>query len=127
MTRTAATLLLALLLIACASCGGRPFAEGGSRDLTVVTSLPADAPEILFLRAVLERPAIRIEDEVASVNRDQCIGCGLCVSTCPTGALTLARKPPGEIPALLATAGDVFKELAMGKVRALKPAQQGKA
>src|SRR5204863_410333 len=50
---------------ACVSCGSRPFAEGGSRDLTVVTSLPPDAPEVLLLRAVLERPAIRIEDETA--------------------------------------------------------------
>lgn len=65
MVRTAARAILPLLAIACAACGGRPFAEGGSRDLTVVTSLPADAPEILFLRAVLERPAIRIEDETA--------------------------------------------------------------
>ncbi len=57
--------MLIAIAIACCSCGGRPFAEGGSRELTLVTSLPADAPEILFLRAVLERPAIRIEDETA--------------------------------------------------------------
>ena len=65
MVRKAAAAFLSLLAIACASCGGRPFAEGGSRDLTVVTSLPADAPEILLLRAVLERPAIHIEEETA--------------------------------------------------------------
>ena len=52
MTRTASRILVALLAVACTACG-RPFAEGGSRDLTLVTSLPADAPEILFLRAVL--------------------------------------------------------------------------
>src|SRR6266513_1295231 len=65
MVRKAARLLLPLCAIACVSCGGRPFAEGGSRDLTLVTSLPQDAPEVLLLRAVLERPAIRIEDETA--------------------------------------------------------------
>jgi len=65
MVRKAALLLLPLLASACVSCGSRPFAEGGSRDLTVVTSLPPDAPEVLLLRAVLERPAIRIEDETA--------------------------------------------------------------
>jgi len=65
MVRTAARLLLPLCAIACVSCGGRPFAEGGSRDLTLVTSLPPDAPEVLLLRAVLERPAIRIENETA--------------------------------------------------------------
>src|SRR5438552_12463789 len=65
MTRMARVLLHALLALACASCGGRPFAEGGSREIVVVTALPADAPEILLLRAILERPAIRIEDEAA--------------------------------------------------------------
>jgi hypothetical protein len=65
MPRTAARVFVTLLAFACAACGGRPFAEGGSREITVVTSLPADSPELLFLRAVLERPAIRIEDETA--------------------------------------------------------------
>src|SRR6185503_12512184 len=69
MMRTAARMSLPLLLMACAACGSRPFAEGGSRELLVVTSLPADSPEILFLRAVLERPAIRIEDETAYLVR----------------------------------------------------------
>ena len=27
------------------------------------------------------------------LDQNRCIGCGLCVSTCPTGALTLVRKP----------------------------------
>src|SRR2546425_9759872 len=61
-TRAAAVFLLA---IAAAGCGGRPFAEGGSRELTIVTVLPADSPEVLLLRAVVERLAIRIEDEAA--------------------------------------------------------------
>jgi hypothetical protein len=64
MTRTATRILVALLAVLGMGCG-RPFAEGGSHDLTLVTSLPPDAPEILFLRAVLERPAIKIEDENA--------------------------------------------------------------
>jgi len=27
---------------------------------------------------------------------DRCIGCGLCVSTCPADALTLIRRPESE-------------------------------
>jgi len=30
------------------------------------------------------------------VVREGCIGCGLCVSTCPSGALSLVHKPAGE-------------------------------
>jgi len=57
--------VLFLFAVAAAGCGGRPFAEGSSRELTIVTALPADSPEILLLRAVVERLAIRIEDESA--------------------------------------------------------------
>jgi hypothetical protein len=50
-------------------CGGRPFAEGSSRELTIVTDLPADAPEILLLRAIVEREALRLDQERAYVVR----------------------------------------------------------
>lgn len=49
-----------------AGCG-RPFAEGGSRELTVITTWSAGSPEMLLLRAIVEREAIRIEDETAYV------------------------------------------------------------
>lgn len=61
--------LFALLFVFTVSCGGRPFAEGSSRELTVITTLPSDAPEILLLRAIVERTAIRIDDEKAYVLR----------------------------------------------------------
>lgn len=31
------------------------------------------------------------------VLKERCIGCGLCVGTCPTGAVQLVRKPPEEV------------------------------
>ena len=36
------------------------------------------------------------ENEVAEVNLDRCIGCGLCVSTCATEAMKLRAKPKAE-------------------------------
>ena len=54
-----------LAALALAAGCSRPFAEGSSRDLTVLTELPPDAPEMLLLKAVVERDAIRIDDEKA--------------------------------------------------------------
>jgi Fe-S-cluster-containing hydrogenase component 2 len=34
----------------------------------------------------------------AQIQDERCIGCGLCVTTCDTGALSLERKPEGEQP-----------------------------
>jgi len=32
-------------------------------------------------------------DEIAEINLDRCIGCGLCINTCPPEALLLMSKP----------------------------------
>lgn len=37
--------------------------------------------------------AIRMDQDVAVLDEKRCIGCGLCVTTCVSGALTLIRKP----------------------------------
>jgi hypothetical protein len=63
LARSAAALILLLLLASFLGCGAGPFAEGSSRDLIVVTSLRDDSPEILLLRAVVERQALRTDDE----------------------------------------------------------------
>jgi Fe-S-cluster-containing hydrogenase component 2 len=42
--------------------------------------------------------ALRLEAGAIELDRGRCIGCGLCVSTCPTGSLTLTRKPESEQP-----------------------------
>ncbi|MBW2678088.1 MAG: 4Fe-4S binding protein [Deltaproteobacteria bacterium] len=41
--------------------------------------------------------AIETEDDAYRVIREKCIGCGLCVSTCPSEAMVLVRKQPEEI------------------------------
>ncbi|MGE5174749.1 MAG: DUF4837 family protein [Hyphomicrobiales bacterium] len=66
-TRVATSVALLVAGLVLGSGCGRPFAEGGSRELTVITAWPADAPELLLLRAIVEREAIRIEDEAAYV------------------------------------------------------------
>jgi ferredoxin len=42
---------------------------------------------------------------MAEVDRERCMGCGVCVSTCPQGALELVRAadkcPPLEIQTLM--------------------------
>jgi Fe-S-cluster-containing hydrogenase component 2 len=41
-----------------------------------------------------------VEDEGSyRVNRDKCIGCGLCVSTCSSEAIRLIHKSPEELMA----------------------------
>jgi ferredoxin len=44
--------------------------------------------------------ALHLVEGKASLDADRCIGCGLCVSTCPTHALELARKPAAELPSV---------------------------
>ena len=36
--------------------------------------------------------AITIEDDTAAIDLDRCIGCGLCVTDCPTEAMLLQQK-----------------------------------
>jgi Fe-S-cluster-containing hydrogenase component 2 len=43
--------------------------------------------------------AIIAGTEYYEINRDRCIGCGLCVITCPVEAITLkAKSKPPQIP-----------------------------
>ena len=41
--------------------------------------------------------AIEEEDDVYRIIPEKCIGCGLCISTCPSEAISMKRKLPEEI------------------------------
>lgn len=47
--------------------------------------------------------AIKQVDGRTVINRDLCIGCGLCTSTCPSGSIRLERKPAAELPPIYNT------------------------
>jgi Fe-S-cluster-containing hydrogenase component 2 len=49
--------------------------------------------------------AVTLETGRAEIAATHCIGCGLCVGTCPSGSITLTKKahprvPPKNTPAL---------------------------
>jgi ferredoxin len=41
--------------------------------------------------------ACLLEEDVAVIDLSKCIGCGLCVTGCPTEAAKLNRRPDAEI------------------------------
>jgi Pyruvate/2-oxoacid:ferredoxin oxidoreductase delta subunit len=60
-----------------------------------------DAEECAACGACIKRchfGALEVVDDVCVVDYDRCVGCGACVSFCSFDAMTMERRPEGEIP-----------------------------
>ena len=56
--------------------------------------------------------ASTMENKTAGVNLDRCIGCGLCVSRCEFGAITLVAKEKPEQYAVPSHIVDTYMDMA---------------
>jgi Fe-S-cluster-containing hydrogenase component 2 len=57
--------------------------------------------------------AVKMEDTVASLDLARCIGCGLCVPTCPENAISLVKKAQEIVPP--ETEEDLYDKILAGK------------
>lgn len=62
--------------------------------------------------------ALAEDGDCVGLDTDRCIGCGLCTSTCPSGALTLERKHGNKIAPVPPTLDDAWREIVDAQARA---------
>ncbi len=53
--------------------------------------------------------AIEEGDDAYDIIKEKCIGCGLCITTCPTEAISLVKKASEEIEHPPANEAEWFK------------------
>ncbi len=56
-----------------------------------------------------------MEGDVSTVAKDRCIGCGLCVSTCPTESIKMVQKQAGEMSVIFENQEQMIQSMAMEK------------
>ncbi len=94
------------------------LADKPAEHVTAHYHAAVDAISCVGCEACLDRcqmNAITMRGDLAEINRDRCIGCGLCVLTCPSVSIRLVPK---EKQAVL-PAGTLDQMLQMAKARGL--------
>jgi ferredoxin len=91
----------------------RPADHISSPFYAVCASADCNGCETCLDRCQME--AIKIEDCKAVIDLGRCIGCGLCVTTCPTAALTLQRKPAADQPVVFKTSRQTYLQLGQSR------------
>ncbi|NVM03822.1 MAG: 4Fe-4S binding protein [Candidatus Helarchaeota archaeon] len=66
--------------------------------------------------------ALKIVDDISTVNRDRCIGCGLCVPTCPSEAIQLQVKDKEVAPP--ATMDELYAKIMDEKTKIIKEEEE---
>jgi len=94
------SMLVAAICCCCGCCCGilRGLKYAPKPSEAVASSFIAEHDESMCtscMRCVerCQMEAMTLDAGSVKLNKDRCIGCGLCVSTCPAGALRLTRKP----------------------------------
>jgi len=59
--------------------------------------------------------AIQIENDLTIIDKDRCIGCGLCASVCSTESISLVHKTPDEASAIFLNDREVMQAMALDK------------
>ena len=93
----------------------RPAAAVQSNFFARVVEEDCASCETCLDRCQIE--AIRMVEEKAVIDLDRCIGCGLCVTTCSTGALELVRKPEAELYEPPQSGVDTYTRIAVERRR----------
>ena len=87
----------------CPCCCGAMQAHRGGTPMLAASGYraqldPAGCSGCEACRDACPFEAIEMQDALPHSNPDRCMGCGICVSTCTTGSLTLVLDPGRSIP-----------------------------
>lgn len=75
--------------------GGIYLAGTATGPKSIAESIVAGSAAAAKAASLLSKDTIEVEPIVAVVDEDKCSGCGICVSICPYGAISLEKREDG--------------------------------